>query len=87
MGGDLRGDYIRNELLPRADDRRRSFVAGAFDAEDVSVGHEPILLDLRCRFCIRAARDTHSQSQPLVRAIREASTRLLAPILLMASDR
>src|SRR4051812_45012804 len=46
MSGDLRGDDVGNELLARADHGGRGFVAGTLEAEDVGVGHEPILLEI-----------------------------------------
>jgi hypothetical protein len=39
MRGDLRGDDVRDELLAGADHGGGSFIAGAFDAENVGGGH------------------------------------------------
>ena len=46
VGGDLGSDYVGDELLARAYDGCGGFIAGAFDAENVGVGHVPILLEI-----------------------------------------
>jgi len=46
VSGDLGGDDIGDELLTRAHDRGSGFVTGTLDAEDVGVGHVPILLEI-----------------------------------------
>ena len=43
--GDLRRDHVGNEFLSRANDGGRSFIAGAFDAENEGVGHVDILVE------------------------------------------
>jgi hypothetical protein len=39
MDGDLREDHIGQNFLAGTHDRSASFVAGAFDTEDVGVWH------------------------------------------------
>src|SRR6266853_4089715 len=39
MSGDLRGHYVRQNLLPRTHHRRARFITGGFDTEDMDVGH------------------------------------------------
>src|ERR1700685_1765345 len=46
MRGNLRRHHVRDKLLSRAHHSRSSFVTGTFNAENVSVGHETIVLDL-----------------------------------------
>ena len=43
MSRDLGCDNVGDQLLPRTHHGGRGFIAGAFDAEDVSVGHISIL--------------------------------------------
>src|ERR1700675_3523782 len=49
MRGNLRRHHVRDKLLARAHHSRSSFVTGTFNAENVSVGHETIVLDL-CQY-------------------------------------
>ena len=58
VGGDLRGDNIRDQLLARAHHGRRGLVAGTFDAEDVGVGHVPILFEVLWLTCFEHVRES-----------------------------
>src|ERR1700722_13191862 len=49
MRGNLRRHHVRDKSLSRAHHSRSSFVTGTFNAENVSVGHETIVLDL-CQY-------------------------------------
>ena len=46
MRGNLRRHHVRDKLLSRAHHSRSRFVTGTFNAENVSVGQEAIVLDL-----------------------------------------
>ena len=46
VSGELRGDYVRDELLAGAHHGGCGFIAGTFDAEDVGRGHGPILFEV-----------------------------------------
>ncbi len=39
VSGDLRGNHVRQNLLPRAHHRRARLITGGLNAEDVSVRH------------------------------------------------
>jgi hypothetical protein len=49
MSCDLGCDNVGDQLLARTHHGSRGFIAGAFDAEDVSVGHASILVEARRR--------------------------------------
>ena len=49
MSRDLGCDHVRNQLLARTHHGGRGFIAGAFNAEDVSVSHASILVEARGR--------------------------------------
>ena len=42
MSGDLRGNYIRQDLPPRTHNRRTCFITGCFNTEDGGVRHNEI---------------------------------------------
>ena len=49
VGGNLRSHNVRNKLLSRTHHRRSGFIAGTFDAENVCVEHEAIVLEINDR--------------------------------------
>ena len=49
MSRDLGCDHVGDQLLARTHHGRRSFITGAFDPKDVSVGHASILVQARRR--------------------------------------
>ncbi len=45
MSRDLRCDHVRDQLLARTHHGGRSFITGAFNAENVGVSHASILVE------------------------------------------
>ncbi len=56
MGRDLRGDNVRDQLLARMHDGCRSLIARTLNAEDVSVAHVDILLEILMRDLLEQVR-------------------------------